>query len=262
MAKRESKPAAVPPEKDASVILMLALMMQMLAFFILLTAMATITQTKKLAALNSLVGTFGVLSGGANLGSKGGPAVPARNIVSGGRTPPLRTAKELTETAKKLGLAHAIHVLPLADGRVRVRMDEHILFAPGQVTLSAQAQALMKPLSRVFSRPEIIQVRINGYTDETPTRGSRYLSNWEMSAARAMSVLRALQAQGVPSERLLAAGMGSNHPVYDHGHAQSRRVDIILKFHAVRSGRRQFRIMPGSSQKIIRHTTESQTTDF
>ena len=242
-------------------ILMLALMMQMLAFFILLTAMATITQKKKLAALNSLTGTFGVLSGGANLGSSGGPAMPTRNIIKGKTAPPLRTAKELTETARKLGLGHAVHALPLADGSVRVRMDEQILFAPGQVTLSPEAKALMKPLAVIFARPEVIQVRIDGFTDETPARGSQYLSNWELSAARAMSVLRALLARGVPAKRLLAAGMGNNHPVYDNGRNQSRRVDIILKFHAVRAGRKQYRITSGSSE-IIRHTTESDTVNF
>ncbi len=244
MAQREKKPAPVPPEKDASVILMLSLMMQMLAFFILLTSMAVITKEKRLAALGSIAGTFGILSGGANISPGHGPFVPARAILRGGKMP-VRTARELTKTAKELGLGHAIHVLPLADGSVRVRMDERILFAPGGTALTHQAKMLMKPLANILSRPEIMQVRIEGFTDETPARGSLYPSNWELSAARAMSVLRALLARGVPGPRMSAAGMGSNHPLHGKGSNDSRRVEIIIKFRPVVAGRGRGRTSPG-----------------
>ncbi len=244
MAQREKKPAPVPPEKDASVILMLSLMMQMLAFFILLTSMAVITKEKRLAALGSIAGTFGILSGGANLSHGHGPSVPVRNLLQGDKAP-VRTARELTKTAKELGLAHAIHVLPLADGSVRVRMDERILFAPGGITLTHQAKMLLKPLAKILSRPEIMQVRIEGFTDETPARGSLYPSNWELSAARAMRVLRALLARGVPGSRMSAAGMGSNHPLREHERDQSRRVEITMKFRPVVAGHGRGRASPG-----------------
>jgi len=228
---------------------MLSLMLQMLAFFIVLSSMAVITKEKRLAALSSIAGTFGVLPGGANLGSIHGPSIPARHIIAGDKAP-IRTAKELTKTAKELGMGHAVHVLPLADGSVRVRMDERILFAPGQVVLTRQAESLMQPLARILSRPEIMQVRIEGFTDEMPSRGSLYPSNWELSAARAMSVLRALLARSVPAPRMVAAGMGANQPVHEHGHDQSRRVDITIKFHAVAVNRSEFHVLPNLAPGI------------
>jgi len=257
MARREPRPAPVAPEKDVSVGLMLSLMLQMLAFFIVLSSMAAITKEKRLAALSSIAGTFGVLPGGANLGSRHGPSIPARHIIAGDKAP-IRTAKALTKTAKELGMGHAVHVLPLADGSVRVRMNEHILFAPGQVVLTHQTKSLMQSFAKILSRPEIMQVRIEGFTDETPTRGSLYPSNWELSAARAMSVLRALLAHGVPAPRMVAVGMGANHPVHEHGRDQSRRVDITIKFHAVTTSRSQFRAMPNLAPGIHHALTKPE----
>ena len=72
------------------------------------------------------------------------------------------------------------------------------------------------------------------HTDDTPLRGSSYPSNWELSAARAMSVFHALAERGVPNGRMIAAGMGDKHPVSGRPDL-SRRVDITLKFRPVTS---------------------------
>lgn len=231
MAKREKKPAPLPFPKDPGAALFLELMMQMLAFFILLTSMAVIVDEKRLAALGSLAGTFNMLPRGANLSQGQGPALPSRDIVDGS-TAPKRTAKELTEIAEELGQGDALTVLPLDKDTVRVRFPEHIAFAPGQVALSPDILKLLDRLAVSFQRPEIIEVQIEGHTDDKPTNGSQYASNWELSAARAMSVFHALEQRGVPVGRMIAAGMGDKQPVPGHPEL-SRRVDITLKFRPV-----------------------------
>lgn len=238
MAKRGKKPDPIPREKDIAGALFLELMMQMLAFFILLTSMAVIVDDKRLAALGSLAGTFSPLRRGANLSRGKGPALPARDIVDGAKAPK-RTAKDLTEVAKQLGLEHALYILPLDKKTVRVLLPERITFAPGQVSLDSSAGPLMNALAKLFLQPEIIEITINGYTDETPTRGSLYVSNWELSAARAMSVFKALSARGVPNGRMVVAGMGDHHPLVMDGVNLSRRVEITLKFRPVTAKREQ-----------------------
>jgi len=232
LAKREKKPDPIPREKDVAGALFLELMMQMLAFFILLTSMAVIVDDKRLAALGSLAGTFSVLPRGANLSQGKGPSLPARDIVDGSKAPK-RTAKALTDVAKELGLENAIHVLPLDEETVRVRLPERIVFATGQVTLSPSAKPLMDALAKLFSRPEIIEISIEGHTDEMPTKGALYTSNWELSAARAMSVFKALSSRGVARSRMIVAGMGDQHPLIENGKDLSRRVEITLKFRPV-----------------------------
>ncbi len=232
MARREKKPDPVPPPKDIAGALFLELMMQMLAFFILLTSMAVIVEEKRLAALGSLAGTFSPLRRGANLSQGKGPALPTRDIVDGAKAPK-RTAKALTDVAKELGLKDAIHVLPLDKETVKVRLAEAIVFPPGKVTLAPSANKLMDRLGKLFSRPEVVEITIEGHTDETPTRGTLYASNWELSAARAMSVFKALHERGVPRGRMIVAGMGDKHPLFVDGKDMSRRVEITLKFRPV-----------------------------
>ncbi|MCF6209063.1 MAG: OmpA family protein, partial [Ghiorsea sp.] len=68
---------------------------------------------------------------------------------------------------------------------------------------------------------------------DTPVRGVLYPSNWELSAARAMSLFHAFSERGVPNGRMIAAGMGDKHPIQGDP-KMSRRVEIELKFKPVK----------------------------
>ncbi|MBL4759848.1 MAG: flagellar motor protein MotB [Mariprofundaceae bacterium] len=252
MAKREKKPGPVDRPKDIGAALFLELMMQMLAFFILLTSMAVIVEEKRLAALGSLAGTFSPLAKGANLTKGKGPAMPARDIIEGSQAPK-RTAKELTEVSKALGI-DGMNVLPLDEDKVRVRLPERIAFASGHVDLSPASKPLMDKLAIIFSRPEVIEIRIEGHTDDKPMRSSLYPSNWELSAARAMSVFHALSERGVANGRMIVAGMGDKHPIANHPDL-SRRVEITLKFRPVTvnpENKRGIRLSDGHRAAIAR----------
>ncbi len=231
MAKREKKLEPVLPDKDPGAALFLELMMQMLAFFILLTSIAVIVDERRLAAIGSLAGTFSPLPKGANLTEGNGPSMPARDIVDGNRAP-RRTAKELTQVARELGLGDAMQVLPLDQDKVRVRFPETIVFAPGQVDITPNMYPLMDKLAKIFKRPEVIEIRIEGHTDDIPVRTALYPSNWELSAVRAMSLFHALAERGVAKGRMIAAGMGDKHPIAGNPR-MSRRVEIELKFRPV-----------------------------
>ncbi len=233
MAKRDKKPAPLPFPSDPGAALFLELMMQMLAFFILLTSYAVIVEDKRLAAIGSLTGTFNTLPRGANLAKGNGPGMPARSIIDSS-TAPKRTAKELTEISKALGMEDAMTVLPLDKQTVRIRFPTHIAFQPGHADLSQQALKLMDKLAVIFRNPEVIEVRIEGHSDNKPMRNSIYPSNWELSAARAMSVFKALAERGVARSRMIAGGMGGNRPIQGHPELD-RRVDISLKFRPVTS---------------------------
>ncbi len=231
MAKRDKKPAPLPFPSDPGAALFLELMMQMLAFFILLTSYAVIVEDKRLAAMGSLAGTFNPLPRGANLSNGQGPALPTRELVDGS-TAPKRTAKELTDVAKELGMDGAMTALPLDKQTVRLRFPDRIAFQPGKVQLSPEAFQLIDKLAVSFKRPEVVEIRIEGHTDSKPMHNAAFTSNWELSAARAMSVFLALSERGVANTRMIAAGMGGHHPIEGHSELD-RRVDITLKFRPV-----------------------------
>jgi chemotaxis protein MotB len=75
-------------------------------------------------------------------------------------------------------------------------------------------------------------VRVVGHTDNVPIATAQFPSNWELSAARATTVVRFLQSTGVPPERLSAAGRGEFSPVASNddadGRRKNRRIEITL----------------------------------
>ena len=118
------------------------------------------------------------------------------------------------------------------DDKVRIRFSEKIVFAQGQVEVMPAMIPLLDSMTVIFSRPEVIEIRIEGHTDAIPTSGSLYQSNWELSAVRAMSVFHALSERGIANGIMIAAGMGGMHPIPNNPD-MSRRVEIILKFRPV-----------------------------
>ena len=75
-------------------------------------------------------------------------------------------------------------------------------------------------------------LRVDGHTDKVPIRSQQYPSNWELSTARAVSVVRYLATQGIPEERMTAAGFSKFHPIdtadTDEAYRKNRRIEIKL----------------------------------
>jgi len=105
-------------------------------------------------------------------------------------------------------------------------------FASGSAELSDGARALLTDIAAPLlelSQP----IRIEGHTDDTPIRTSRFRSNWELSTARATQVISYLQNElGLPAARLSAAGYGEFHPRVPNAspaaRAENRRVDLVI----------------------------------
>ncbi len=102
----------------------------------------------------------------------------------------------------------------------------------GQVELAKVADAIKELIKEI---PEDIPwvLQINGHTDKRPITGAgRFKSNWELSAARAISVVEFFISQGIPADHLVAAGYGEFQPLdpsdNDAAYAQNRRIELKL----------------------------------
>ncbi len=115
--------------------------------------------------------------------------------------------------------------------RIEVDMKARLLFSTGDARLSGGARdALAQVANSLVAIPNPVQVE--GHTDNVPISNAVYRSNWELSAARAASVVQFLQSQGVDPKRLAAVGRGEYHPIADNdgeaGRAQNRRVTLLI----------------------------------
>ncbi|NIB43182.1 flagellar motor protein MotD [Pseudomaricurvus alkylphenolicus] len=114
---------------------------------------------------------------------------------------------------------------------LEVELKSSILFATGNAQPTLQARSIfadVAALLRGYNNP----VQIEGFTDNVPINNARYPSNWELSAARAASVVKLLASSGIQPQRLSAVGYGEYQPVEDNataeGRAANRRVVLMI----------------------------------
>ena len=144
------------------------------------------------------------------------------------------------ETQRREALERAL-AIPLAAGRVtlvggRIGISGSVLFAFNSADLQPEGRQLLKslagPLAAYLSaRDEALMV--SGFTDDRQVRDdgrAKFADNWELSAQRALTVMRALIDDGLPPSAVFAAAFGAEQPVASNadaaGRAQNRRVEM------------------------------------
>lgn len=149
--------------------------------------------------------------------------------------------KARAEDRSKLETLEQALAGPLAAGRIslvngRIGIGGNVLFDLNSDALRDEGAALLRelapPLGRYLQgRDEIIMV--SGFTDDLPIHGklAEFKDNWALSAARALTVTRALVDAGVRPDQLFAAGFGEHHPAVPNtdetSRARNRRVEIV-----------------------------------
>jgi len=127
-----------------------------------------------------------------------------------------------------------IEIERLREG-LRLNVSDDVLFASGSAQLDRIGrEVLIKVAGRLKDLGDFIEVR--GHTDNLRIRGGlakRFPSNWELAAARAASVVRLLEEQGVPGDRLAVVSLGPNDPLVANdspeNRARNRRIEIRLE---------------------------------
>ncbi|HVA65339.1 MAG TPA: OmpA family protein [Elusimicrobiota bacterium] len=117
------------------------------------------------------------------------------------------------------------------DQMIRLTLASGVLFGSGSAVLTSQAKSALAQVAKELARiPNDIVVE--GHTDNVPIHSQRYNSNWELSMARAYTVIVFFQAQGITPKRLAGIGYGQYRPVADNataaGRAKNRRIEIDI----------------------------------
>ncbi|MEW5758571.1 MAG: OmpA family protein [Candidatus Omnitrophota bacterium] len=168
-------------------------------------------------------------------------------VFQKGRTSDLEKIQSLSKQVDELANAKIILEERLqkeiADKEVRLEMAEKglvvtfvsdVLFDSGKAKLRPESYEALNKVAQVLKEnvPDL-NVGVEGYTDNQPILHSGWKSNWELSSARALSVVHYLiDAQGVRPDRLRAIGYGEFHPVASNdtkeGRQLNRRVEIVI----------------------------------
>jgi chemotaxis protein MotB len=213
------------------------LMSLLLCFFVLLLSMSTMDAKKVKEAIGSLAGALSVLEGGTQ-------TEVSRERIQ--KATPIQKSEETAQTVNKLSQAVAEFkeftqggkgpsiVLEEGEEGFFIRLPADITFPPGSARITNQDSLLfLKRIAIIIKEylPKNVEIQIRGYTDNMPPpKNSPYKDNWELSAARALAVLRVLIKNGVNPAQLSAAAYGPYHPIASNltpeGRAKNRRVEI------------------------------------
>jgi chemotaxis protein MotB len=123
--------------------------------------------------------------------------------------------------------------LEIRDGKVYLSLSNKLLFKSGSVDIESKGRDAIRILGDVLKKNPDIDVMVEGHTDNVPIKTAIYRDNWDLSAARAITIVRMLTDNyGVSPMRLTAAGRGEFVPKASNatpeGRALNRRTEIIL----------------------------------
>lgn len=208
------------------------LMMIVLAFFIVLNTLSVPAESKKKAALGSLTGSLGILSGGLSpMKSKGKEISLKSDALAGPRMKTAMLLGKFESYTMRSQLAEKVSTI-VSKGGVMITIRSEVLFEPGSARLKQSAAGLIAEAAGILNKMEGF-IRIEAYTSDRTPAGA-YRDRLELTVARSGAVTRGLvRIGGVESERLSIAGFGAMRPEYpndtEENRAKNDRVRIIYK---------------------------------
>jgi chemotaxis protein MotB len=121
--------------------------------------------------------------------------------------------------------------------RLILHLPDKVLFDSGSAAVNPQGMEVLRKVGEILkSQLAHLMIQIGGHTDNVPVgtaRAGQFSSNWDLSAARAVNVVRFLEAEvGIDPSRMSAVGFGEHRPVASNeteaGRALNRRIEIVL----------------------------------
>ncbi len=210
------------------------------AFFVVMYAISSVNDGKYRVLSDSLVSAFGKVPPNPDLPPL---AVPAPAQLKPQQIAAKKYVAQRKQQEKMQDMARDIMTVlaPLVkEGKVRVtqsnrgitvEINASVLFAPGQAALAENSSTTLRAVAQVVKDHEH-EIQVEGHTDNAPIRTVNFPSNWELSTARASSVVRLFIDSGVNARRLTALGYGENRPVESNdappGRARNRRVTVTV----------------------------------
>jgi chemotaxis protein MotB len=233
----------------------------LMALFMVLFSISSVNISKFVSLQHSLQDAFSgrILPGGRALEESGGSTTSPQVAATPAASTPAATNegadrkaadaaakaqakaeeedfKALKERVDSYAREHALDskvtTLITKDGLVIRLLTDQLLFASGSASVQPRGRGLLAKIGGLLRAESEHAIRVRGFTDTVPIHTAEFPSNWELSAGRAASVVRAFAGAGVSPQRMEAAGRAALDPlttnVSAEGRARNRRVEVLL----------------------------------
>jgi chemotaxis protein MotB len=229
------KPKVVKDNAERWLLTYSDLITLLLIFFIILYSMSS-TDVRKFENLTGALqhafnnGSFQLVTIGGSPGNVGTGTTAPKSTAAPTSTKELmqQVQSELSKLLKVVGQAQSVVSVGMSHEGVVITLNGSLLFYPGDIALKPESRPVLTQIATLLATmPQ--NVRVEGNTDNVP---SPTVSNWDLSALRAVNIVEYLASNGVSATRLQAEGLGQFHPVATNstpeGRAKNRRADIVI----------------------------------
>jgi chemotaxis protein MotB len=216
------------------------------AFFVVMYAISSVNEGKYRVMSDSLISAFKEAPSSDKLiqmDTKSPEMLTGTGKPIGKTVPQPQTVErqQAADRMKKVAKNVLQAMQPLIqDGQVRVtqsprgitvEINASVLFKSGDAILQPQSSEALAAVAHVLTQIEN-PIQVEGHTDNIPINSPSFPSNWELSSARAGSVVRLFTERGVPAARMVAIGYADNRPVDTNatldGRSRNRRVNVLI----------------------------------
>lgn len=224
------KPEPQPSLTNGWQIVYTGFILILLSFFIMLTSFASLQESKISRFRRAFSTAVSVFDGGDSL-EEGETLINSSALIVDKEDKMAQLFKEINMLSQEAGLDHLN--LRQSQRGVIMTLSDKLLFNSGDARLASAAFPLLDKIAVMVKRV-YVPIEIEGHSDDRPIHTAAYQSNWELSTARAVNVLRYLiEEKKVDAGRLSAVGFSSYQPAVDNhteeNRSRNRRVEIIFK---------------------------------
>jgi chemotaxis protein MotB len=207
------------------------------AFFVVMYSISSVNEGKFRTVSDSIKAALNPVVSPANtsvpftIGQN--KAVTVNPTIDTVKEPAVRRLREIMRSLKNETQLDIIQMKELTNGDIILTLPDTVLFRTGEAVLRPEARPFIQAISEVLIELDR-RVRVEGHTDNVPISTVQFPSNWELSATRAVTVVRSLsELYGLPADHLTAVGHADSRPLADNltpeNRAKNRRVELVVQ---------------------------------
>lgn len=198
-----------------------------LTFFVLLLSFAQVDANKFEMATSSLRGVLGALENQRIPFFRDAQQPQVYNLLN--QSPGATRVNDLNQKIKEMGMQNNVMVTGTENG-VMIRMGDQVLFDEGKAEIIDTAKPILEVVAESMKN-EAQRILVSGHTDNIPIHTEKFPSNWELSSARAVEVVRFLiDHAGINPRILAAAGYGEYSQLVPNNSPENRQINRRVEF--------------------------------
>jgi len=211
------------------------MMTLLLCFFVMLLAMSTTDPAKFMVAASSFQNAFsGVLEDFPTVAVHKDILVPRLGGDEQNKRMAVDAARQIKQDVKRNEFDESVKVKVTETG-IAIQVADPVTFDIGKAAVKPQFKKILQTVVQAISKNPDAKIRVEGHTDNIPIKTREFPSNWELSASRALNVVKYMAYEGgINPANLSAVGYGEFRPIASNatreGRSRNRRIEIYVDY--------------------------------